>query len=79
MYVPTFDRDRGSFSHLPKAKRVPPTQLVIQTCSLNETPDETMLKWIRILERKIGVVLTLVGNNADAKSSSFDALDGGYA
>ncbi|KAF8478534.1 hypothetical protein DFH94DRAFT_607533, partial [Russula ochroleuca] len=34
-------------------------QHIKDTCSLNETPDETMLKWIRILERKIGVVLTL--------------------
>ncbi|KAH9996827.1 DASH complex subunit Dad3-domain-containing protein [Russula vinacea] len=33
--------------------------LVIQTRSLSETPDETMLKRLRILERKIGVVLTL--------------------
>ncbi|KAI0256845.1 DASH complex subunit Dad3-domain-containing protein [Lactifluus subvellereus] len=33
--------------------------LVIQTRSLSETPDETMLKRLRILERKMGLVLTL--------------------
>jgi len=33
--------------------------LVIRTRSLSETPDETMLKRLRILERKMGLVLTL--------------------
>jgi len=33
--------------------------LVIQTRSLSETPDEMMLKRLRILERKLAVVLTL--------------------
>lgn len=35
-------------------------QLVSQTRSLSETPDEAMLKRLRILERKMGLVLTLV-------------------
>ena len=35
-------------------------QLVIQTRTLSETPDESMLKRLRILERKMGLVLTLV-------------------
>jgi hypothetical protein len=39
--------------------------LVIQTRSLSETPDEMMLKRLRILERKLAVVLTLVRNNAE--------------
>jgi hypothetical protein len=52
----------GSF---PRAERVPLSQLVIQTRSLSETPDEMMLKRLRILERKLGVVLTLVRNNAE--------------
>jgi DASH complex subunit DAD3 len=34
--------------------------LVIQTRNLSETPDEAMLKRLRILERKMGLVLTLV-------------------
>ena len=38
-------------------------QLVIQTRTLSETPDEAMLKRLRILERKMGLVLTLVRNN----------------
>ncbi|KAI9507370.1 DASH complex subunit Dad3-domain-containing protein, partial [Russula earlei] len=33
--------------------------LVVQTRSLSETPDETILKQLRILERKMGLVLTL--------------------
>ncbi|KAI0302184.1 DASH complex subunit Dad3-domain-containing protein [Russula brevipes] len=33
--------------------------LVVQTRSLSETPDETMLQRLRILERKMGLVLTL--------------------
>lgn len=37
-------------------------QLVAQTRSLSETPDEAMLKRLRILERKMGLVLTLVRN-----------------
>jgi hypothetical protein len=40
--------------------RSPRLQLVIQTRTLNETPDEAMLKRLRILERKMGLVLTLV-------------------
>lgn len=35
-------------------------QLVAQTRSLSETPDEAMLQRLRILERKMGLVLTLV-------------------
>jgi DASH complex subunit DAD3 len=34
--------------------------LVLQTRALSHTPDETMLKRLRILERKMGLVLTLV-------------------
>ncbi|KAI0006148.1 DASH complex subunit Dad3-domain-containing protein [Russula compacta] len=33
--------------------------LITQTRSLSEIPDETMLKRLRILERKMGLVLTL--------------------
>ncbi|KAH9981155.1 DASH complex subunit Dad3-domain-containing protein [Lactifluus volemus] len=33
--------------------------LVLQTRALSNTPDETMLKRLRILERKMGLVLTL--------------------
>jgi len=33
--------------------------LVAQTRSLSETPDEAMLQRLRILERKMGLVLTL--------------------
>jgi DASH complex subunit DAD3 len=43
-----------------ETKTCSPSQLVIQTRSLSETPDETMLKRLRILERKMGLVLTLV-------------------
>lgn len=35
-------------------------QLVGQTRRLSETPDEGMLKRLRVLERKMGLVLTLV-------------------
>jgi DASH complex subunit DAD3 len=38
-------------------------QLVIKTRALSETPDEAMLKRLRILERKMGLVLTLVRND----------------
>ncbi|THH13730.1 hypothetical protein EW146_g6522 [Bondarzewia mesenterica] len=33
--------------------------LVAQTRRLSETPDESMLKRLRVLERKMGLVLTL--------------------
>ncbi|TFY69664.1 hypothetical protein EVG20_g3045 [Dentipellis fragilis] len=33
--------------------------LVMQTRRLSETPDESMLKRLRVLERKMGLVLTL--------------------
>ncbi|KAI0053892.1 hypothetical protein FA95DRAFT_1578999 [Auriscalpium vulgare] len=33
--------------------------LVVQTRQLSDTPDETMLKRLRVLERKMGLVLTL--------------------
>jgi hypothetical protein len=52
------------------------SQLVIQTPSLSETPEETMLTWLKIFEREIGVGLTLVRNDI---SSSSDALDGVHA
>ena len=50
------------------------SQLVIQTRTLSETPDVAMLKRLRILERKMGLVLTLVRVALDAYLSSFDAL-----
>ncbi|KAH9996832.1 hypothetical protein BJV77DRAFT_942034, partial [Russula vinacea] len=34
------------------------SQLVVQTRCLSETPDETMLKRLRISERKMGAVLS---------------------
>jgi len=63
---------------LPNGSFVPRLRLVIQTRTLSETPDEAMLKRLRILERKMGLVLTLVRtvicttNNSlvDALSSS---------
>ena len=58
MYVPTRYPSAGSF----QTKRVSLMQLVAQTRSLSETPDEAMLKRLRILERKMGLVLTLVRN-----------------
>ncbi|KAI0273450.1 DASH complex subunit Dad3-domain-containing protein [Gloeopeniophorella convolvens] len=33
--------------------------LIAQTRALSDTPDETMLKRLRVLERKMGLVLTL--------------------
>jgi hypothetical protein len=53
--VPTNKTERVPF--------VPRLQLVIQTRTLSETPDEAMLKRLRILERKMGLVFTLVRNN----------------
>ena len=41
-----------------KAKRVPLSQLVVQTRCLSETPDKTMLKRLWISERKMGAVLS---------------------
>ena len=43
-------------------------QLVSQTRALSETPDEAMLKRLRILERKMGLVLTLVRINARCRA-----------
>jgi DASH complex subunit DAD3 len=39
------------------------SQLVIQTRTLSKTPDEAMLSRLRILERKMGLLLTLVRND----------------
>jgi hypothetical protein len=37
--------------------------LVIQTRTLSKTPDEAMLNRLRVLERKMGLLLTLVRND----------------
>jgi hypothetical protein len=60
----SLDRDRvlyvsGSIKQTERVVRSS-LQLVIQTRTLSETPDEAMLKRLRILERKMGLVLTLV-------------------
>lgn len=71
-------RSRSRPMHMArKLKVVSPLQLVIQTRALSETPDEAMLKRLRILERKMGLVLTLVRNNTAGlclSSSMIDAL-----
>jgi hypothetical protein len=41
----------------------PRLQLVIQTRTLSKTPDEAMLNRLRVLERKMGLLLTLVRND----------------
>ncbi|KAI0306432.1 DASH complex subunit Dad3-domain-containing protein [Multifurca ochricompacta] len=57
--------------------------LVIQTRSLSDTPDETMLTRLRILERKMGLVLTLfkasVWGVVNEQTISAHPQDGSYS
>jgi hypothetical protein len=74
----SLDRDRVLSGSIKQTERVRPPrlQLFIQTRTLSETPDEAMLKRLRILERKMGLVLTLVRKTntlgCDSLSSSMN-------